>query len=84
MPGTIAPAEPVSASKRKDQRNALIASFLGWTLDAFDFFIVVMVLTEIARDFRRSNADMAFTLGVTLASRLVPRDPTQGRGVRCG
>jgi len=59
------------AARRRDQRNALIASFLGWTLDAFDFFIVVMVLTEIAADFGRSNADMAFTLGVTLAFRPV-------------
>ena len=39
MEGTIMPAEPVSAGMQKDQRNALIASFLGWTLDAFDFFI---------------------------------------------
>ena len=69
MPETIAPAEAVPVTKRRDQRNALIASFLGWTLDAFDFFIVVMVLTEIAKDFNRSNADMALTLGVTLAFR---------------
>jgi MFS transporter, SHS family, lactate transporter len=69
--GTIAPPELSSIDKRKDQRNALIASFLGWTLDAFDFFVVVMVLTEIAKDFKRSNADMAFTLGVTLAFRPV-------------
>jgi MFS transporter, SHS family, lactate transporter len=45
----------------RDQRNALIASFLGWTLDAFDYFIVVMVLTEIAREFGRSDAEMALT-----------------------
>src|SRR5512147_1942356 len=66
-----APAEAVLVTKRKEQRNALIASFLGWTLDAFDFFIVVMVLTEIAKDFKRSNADMALTLGITLAFRPV-------------
>jgi MFS transporter, SHS family, lactate transporter len=71
MPGTIPSAEVVSLSKRRDQRNALVASFLGWTLDAFDFFIVVMVLTEIAKDFKRSNADMALTLGITLAFRPV-------------
>ncbi len=57
--------------KRRSQRNALIASFLGWTLDAFDFFVVVMVLTEIAKDFNRSNADIALTLSVTLAFRPV-------------
>ena len=71
MPGTIAPTEIVDTWKRKEQRNALIASFLGWTMDAFDFFIVVMVLTEIARDFNRSYAEMAFTLSVTLAFRPV-------------
>ena len=71
MPGTIAPTDPISAEKRKEQRNALIASFLGWTLDAFDFFIVVMVLTEISRDFKRSYAEQAFTLSVTLAFRPV-------------
>ncbi len=57
--------------QRRNQVNALIASFLGWTLDAFDFFIVVMVLTEIARDFRCTNADLALTLSVTLAFRPV-------------
>ena len=71
MPGTIASMDLASAKKRKEQRNALIASFLGWTLDAFDFFIVVMVLTEISRDFKRSYAEMAFTLSVTLAFRPV-------------
>lgn len=71
MPGTIASVDFASAEKRKEQRNALIASFLGWTLDAFDFFIVVMVLTEISRDFKRSYAEMAFTLSVTLAFRPV-------------
>ncbi len=53
----------------RHRRNALLASFLGWTLDAFDFFIVVMVLTEIAKDFHRSNAEIALTLSVTLAFR---------------
>ncbi len=55
----------------RDQRNALIASFLGWTLDAFDFFIVVMVLTEIASSFHRTTGEIALTLTVTLAFRPV-------------
>jgi SHS family lactate transporter-like MFS transporter len=71
MPKTTLPAESLSAGKRKDQRNALIASFLGWTLDAFDFFILVMVLTEIAKEFHCSNAAIALTLSVTLAFRPV-------------
>ena len=60
-----------AAAERRDARNALIASFLGWTLDAFDFFIVVMVLTEIAAEFRCSNAQIALTLTATLAFRPV-------------
>lgn len=71
MSGTIASAEPAPAEKLKDSRNALVASFLGWTLDAFDFFIVVMVLTDIAKDFKCSHADMALTLTATLAFRPV-------------
>src|SRR5215472_5309547 len=31
-----------------DQRNVVIASFLGWTLDAFDYFLLVFVLKDIA------------------------------------
>jgi MFS transporter, SHS family, lactate transporter len=71
MPIMVAPTESKTIQMRKDQRNALLASFLGWTLDAFDFFIVVMVLTEIAKDFNHTNAEMAFTLSVTLAFRPV-------------
>ena len=33
------------------QRNAFLASFLGWTLDAFDFFLLVFVLKDMAEEF---------------------------------
>ncbi len=36
------------------QRNTVIASFLGWTLDAFDFFILVFVIKDIAKEFNTS------------------------------
>ena len=49
--------------------NALAASFLGWTLDAFDFFVVVFVLPSIAAEFGRSIPDAALTITVTLAFR---------------
>lgn len=58
-----------SAARTGNDWNALIASFLGWTLDAFDYFIVVMVLTEIGAEFHKSNAEMALTLTLTLAFR---------------
>src|SRR5881397_1745235 len=54
-----------------DTRAAVTAGFLGWTLDAFDFFLVVMTLTAIARNFGRSDADIAFSLTLTLLFRPV-------------
>ena len=52
-----------------DQRAAVAAGFLGWTLDAFDFFLVVMTLTAIAKEFGTSDAKIALTLLVTLLFR---------------
>jgi SHS family lactate transporter-like MFS transporter len=49
----------------------VLAAFLGWTLDAFDFFLVVFALTAIARDFGTSDAAVALTITVTLAFRPV-------------
>ena len=54
-----------------DHRSALAASFLGWTLDAFDYFLVVMALTAIAKDFGRADRDIAYSLTLTLAFRPV-------------
>src|SRR5262245_42646287 len=54
-----------------DHRAALFAGFLGWTLDAFDFFLVVVTLTAIAREFHRPDRDIAFTIALTLAFRPV-------------
>ena len=52
-----------------DHRAAVVAGFLGWTLDAFDFFIVVVTLTAIGKEFHVSDREMAKTLAVTLAFR---------------
>lgn len=54
---------------RAEATNALIASFLGWTLDAFDFFVLIFVLPAVAKEFHRSIADLAFTITATLAMR---------------
>ena len=53
------------------QRNTFTASFLGWMLDAFDFFLVVLVLSHLATDFRKTVAEMAFAITVTLMMRPV-------------
>src|SRR5216684_100448 len=60
-----------SSPPPSDHRAAVLAGFLGWTLDAFDFFVVVMTLTAIAREFHRSDAEIALSLTLTLAFRPV-------------
>jgi SHS family lactate transporter-like MFS transporter len=62
------------ASRHKthsDQNAAVTASFLGWALDAFDYFLVIYGLTAIAKDFHRSDKDMALAVTVTLGFRPV-------------
>src|SRR5881392_3183397 len=54
-----------------DQRATVVAGFLGWTLDAFDFFLVVMSLTAIAKEFGKSDAAIALSITLTLACRPV-------------
>ena len=50
---------------------AVLAGFLGWSLDAFDFFIVVMTLTHIGKEFHKSDTEMALAVTLTLAFRPV-------------
>jgi len=54
-----------------DQRNSFIAALLGWTMDAFDYFIVVFVYADIAKTFHHSKAEVAFITTATLAMRPV-------------
>ncbi len=61
-------AKPVSSS---DQNAAVTAGFLGWTLDAFDYFLVVYCLTAIGKDFNKSDREMAVAITITLAFRPV-------------
>jgi SHS family lactate transporter-like MFS transporter len=51
------------------QRKVVLASFLGWTLDAFDYFLLVFVIPEVARDFHVGVTEVAFSLTLTLAMR---------------
>lgn len=51
-------------------RNVVVASFLGWMLDAFDFFLVVFVLRRLASDFHTDVT--AVTWGITLTLALRP------------
>ena len=42
------------------QRKVVLASFLGWTLDAFDYFLLVFVIPEVAKDFHVGIAEVTF------------------------
>jgi len=66
----VAPATSLERGlSRSDAVHTLVACFLGWTLDAFDFFVLVFALPAIAVEFNRSVADIAFTITATLAMR---------------
>lgn len=51
------------------QRHTVLASFLGWTLDAFDFFLLVFVLGEIGTEFHASHTEVSFAITLTLMAR---------------
>ena len=58
-------------SLNHDQRNTFVACFLGWTLDAFDFFLLTFVIVPMAHDFSTSVADLGYAITITLAMRPV-------------
>ncbi|GAA3577099.1 sugar transporter [Gibbsiella quercinecans] len=51
------------------QRNAAVASFLSWTLDAFDFFVLVFLLSDIAQAFQVGMEEVTLAILLTLAVR---------------
>src|SRR6059058_835227 len=58
-------------ARRPNAWPALLAGFLGWTLDAFDFFLVVFCLTAIGKEFHQTDKAIAFSITLTLAFRPV-------------
>lgn len=64
-------AAPRSDRLTPDQRNAFLAAWLGWTMDAFDYFLVVLVYADIAKDFGTTLERMAFITTATLLMRPV-------------
>ena len=53
------------------QKKTVIAAFLGWMLDAFDFFLLVFLLGDIAKEFDVEVSDVAYAVFLTLAMRFV-------------
>src|SRR5271157_1450892 len=68
-PSNASPAALAEASRTYPP--AVIAGFSGWLLDSFDFFLVTFCLTAIARDFHKSDAQIALVITMTLAFRPV-------------
>ena len=56
-------------SLEPSQRSAIWASYLGWTLDAFDFFLMVFMLSAIAKEFGTDVKSVAEGVFLTLAAR---------------
>src|SRR3954447_9443650 len=55
----------------RDQRNAFVAAWLGWAMDAFDYFLLVFVITDVAETFDTSKTKVAVATTLTLAARPV-------------
>jgi len=54
-----------------EQTKTILAAYLGWMLDAFDFFILTFVLKDIAKEFGVDVPAVAYALFLTLAMRFV-------------
>jgi SHS family lactate transporter-like MFS transporter len=49
--------------------HAVAAGFLGWTLDAFDFFVVIFMYDRLAHDFQVEKSALLWATTATLAFR---------------
>jgi MFS transporter, SHS family, lactate transporter len=58
-------------SLNRVQRHTFLACFLGWALDAFDFFLLTFVIVPMAQDFGTSIAHLSYAITLTLAMRPV-------------
>src|SRR5580692_7063748 len=76
--GSDRPAPAASSGRQSGERHALTRSqqqhtvaacFLSWTLDAFDFFIMVFVLADIAKEFDTGMTAVTMAITLTLAAR---------------
>ncbi len=58
-------------SPNSDRLHAMGAGFLGWTLDAFDFFVVILMLDTLAEHFHVPKKDIVLSVTATLMMRPV-------------
>jgi SHS family lactate transporter-like MFS transporter len=62
---------PIAALRgwTREQKHVVAASYLGWTLDAFDYFLLVFVVTDVAKEFGVAVPWVLFATTLTLAFR---------------
>jgi len=65
------PSDTGKTAKKNAAHPAVVAGFLGWTLDSFDFFVVVFLIDSLAHQFGVPKKDIVRTLMATLAMRPV-------------
>jgi SHS family lactate transporter-like MFS transporter len=65
----ITPSVALPANRPKASYHAVLAGFLGWTLDAFDFFVVVFLFDTLAQQFGVTKKEIVLTTTATLAMR---------------
>ena len=53
------------------QQKTVVAAFLGWMLDAFDFFLLVFLLGDIAKEFGVEVSAVTYAVILTLAMRFI-------------
>ena len=68
----------------RDQWYAWIAAWLGWTLDAFDFTVFLLIMHPIAQEFNVSMTSVTFVFTITLWMRLIGATASGWVGDRIG
>src|SRR5215475_8099654 len=66
-----ATATALKATEDANARKAVATGFLGWAIDAFDFFVLVFCVSAIAKEFGRSVPEVALTITASLVTRPV-------------
>ncbi|WP_433970871.1 MFS transporter [Tunturiibacter lichenicola] len=67
----VSGAAPLQPAEATSYRAPVIAGFSGWLLDAFDFFLVTFCLTAMAKEFHKTDAQIALVITMTLLFRPV-------------
>jgi len=84
MPSSSSPQVPWWKEPTKDQWYAYSASWLGWTLDAFDFTVFLFIIGPIADEFKVPVTEVTIVFTLTLWMRLLGATAAGWLGDRIG